>query len=138
MTAQYIVEEILRRNIADLERELQRQSDRAHAAEMELKGLLEQVPLTFVHDPNGYALDGKHTEIADALPVGTDLYSRPIPAPAVLEEWREAMQKAHDTFQRYADLHQAKGTHDGYEKAKANQKLANKLYALLQSTGDKK
>lgn len=54
-------------------------------------------------------------------------------APAVPEDWREAMQKAHDTFQRYADLHQAKGTHDGYEKAKANQKLANKLYAMLQS-----
>ena len=38
--------------------------------------------LTFVHDPNGYAIGGTHTEIADALPVGTDLYARPIPAPA--------------------------------------------------------
>lgn len=54
-------------------------------------------------------------------------------ASSVPEEWREAMQEAYDTFQRYADLHQAKGTHDGYKKAKANQKLANKLYALLQS-----
>lgn len=56
-----------------------------------------------------------------------------VPVPSVPEEWREAMQEAYDTFQRYADLHQAKGTHDGYKKAKANQKLANKLYALLQS-----
>lgn len=54
-------------------------------------------------------------------------------APSVPEEWRKALQEAHDTFQRYADLHRAKDTPDGHEKAKANQKLANKLYALLQS-----
>lgn len=54
-------------------------------------------------------------------------------APAVPEDWRVALQEAHGTFQRYADLHRAKDTPDGHEKAKANQKLANKLYALLQN-----
>lgn len=54
-----------------------------------------------------------------------------VPAPAVPAEWREALQEAHDTFQRYADLHRAKDTRDGHEKAKLNQKLANKLYVLL-------
>jgi len=56
-----------------------------------------------------------------------------VPAPSVPEEWRAAMQEAHDTFQRYADLHRAKDTRDGHEKARPYQKLANKLYALLQS-----
>ena len=74
---------ILRRNVADLELALKQQAERAEKAEAELKELREQVPLTFVHDPNGYAIGGTHTEIADALPVGTDLYARPIPAPAV-------------------------------------------------------
>jgi hypothetical protein len=74
---------ILRRNVADLELALKQQAERAEKAEAELKELREQVPLTFVHDPNGYAIGGKHTEIADALPVGTDLYARPVPAPAV-------------------------------------------------------
>jgi len=54
-------------------------------------------------------------------------------APSVPDEWRAAMQEAHDTFQRYADLHRAKNTRDGYEKARPYQKSANKLYALLQS-----
>lgn len=50
----------------------------------ELAKLREQEPVTFVFDPNGYAIDGKHTEIADALPIGMDLYAAPIPALAVL------------------------------------------------------
>lgn len=54
-------------------------------------------------------------------------------APAVPEEWRDVMQDAHDTFQRYADQHRAKDTRDSHEKANVNQKLANRLYALLQS-----
>ena len=53
--------------------------------------------------------------------------------PAVPEEWRDVMQDAHDTFQRYADQHRAKDTRDSHEKANVNQKLANRLYALLQS-----
>lgn len=81
----YSTADILRRNVADLEIALRKQTKRAEKAEAELKELREQVPLTFVHDPNGYAIGGTHTEIADALPVGTDLYTRPVPAPAVPE-----------------------------------------------------
>ena len=77
----YSIVDILRRNVADLEIALKQQTERAEKAEEELKELREQVPLTFVHDPNGYAIGGTHTEIADALPVGTDLYARPIPTP---------------------------------------------------------
>lgn len=66
---------------------------RAEKAEAELKELREQEPATFVHDPNGTSIGGTHIEIADALPLGTDLYTRPIPAPApaVPDEWREVM-----------------------------------------------
>ena len=87
----YSTADILRRNVADLEIALRKQTKRAEKAEAELKELREQVPLTFVHDPNGYAIGGTHTEIADALPVGTDLYASPIPAPAVPDDWREVM-----------------------------------------------
>lgn len=53
-------------------------------AEKALKEAQEQGPVAFVCDYNGYAIDGKHTEIDTALPVGTDLYARPVPAaPAV-------------------------------------------------------
>ena len=96
MLQQYSTADILRRNVADLEIALLKQTERAEKAEEELKELREQVPLTFVHDPNGYAIGGTHTEIADALPVGTDLYTRPIPAPAVPEDWREAAQQLID------------------------------------------
>lgn len=48
-----------------------------------LKEAQEQEPVAFVCDYNGYAIDGKHTEIDTALPVGTDLYARHVPTPAV-------------------------------------------------------
>lgn len=152
---------ILRRNVADLELELKQQAERAEAAESELLAvrednhsmmveidelrkelakMREQEPVAYVK----YKATGGNVGLSwIAVPTdayypreGEQLYTSPIPAPAapsVPEEWRKALQEAHDTFQRYADLHQAKGTHDGYEKAKANQKLANKLYAMLQS-----
>lgn len=67
---------------------------RAEKAEAELAMLANQEPVTFVIDFNGYAIDGKHTEIANALPTGMDLYAAHVPAvaaPAVPEEWREVM-----------------------------------------------
>lgn len=63
---------------------------RAEKAEAELAMLANQEPVTFVIDFNGYAIDGKHTEIANALPTGMDLYAAPVPAvaaPAVPEEF---------------------------------------------------
>ena len=67
---------------------------RAEKAEAELAMLANQEPVTFVIDFNGYAIDGKHTEIANALPTGMDLYAAPVPAvaaPAVPEDYRQAL-----------------------------------------------
>lgn len=73
------------------------------------------------------------------------LYARPIPAehtppPTVAggaaypipQEWRAAVIGARGQFQHYADLHRAKGTPDGEEKAQVNQDYADMLTALLE------
>lgn len=92
--------------------------ERAEKAEAELARMAKQEPVTYVFDPNGYAINGKHTEIADALPIGMDLYAAPVPAvaaglpaigpyrdfipapavpaPSVPEEWREVMTELAD------------------------------------------
>ena len=56
--------------------------ERAEKAEAELARLAKQEPVTYVIDFNGYAINGKHTEIANALPTGMDLYAAPVPAVA--------------------------------------------------------
>ena len=127
--------------IHDLQTRLAAAIERADRAEAELAKLRKQKPVAwcdpveFKEDPWSFQGFRCRTNNYPTMP----LYAAPIPA--VPAEWREAMQEAHDTFQRYADLHRAKDTRDGHEKAKLNQKLANKLYALLQSAevqaGDK-
>lgn len=77
----YSTEAILRQNVADLEVALRTQTERAESAEAELEKLAKQEPVTYVFDHNGYAINGKHIEIADALPTGMDLYAAPAPAP---------------------------------------------------------
>lgn len=42
-----------------------------------------------------------------------------------------ALRTAATTFRRYAELHQAKGTPEGVEKAKANAALAEQMEAAL-------
>lgn len=42
-----------------------------------------------------------------------------------------ALRTAATTFRRYAELHQAKGTPEGAEKAKANAALAEQMEAAL-------
>ena len=124
---------VLKRNVAALEVALKQQTERAEAAEAELAKLAQQSPIKYLYrviDCFGHDVlrdDPKGATILETVPLFA------APAPAVPAEWREAMQEAHDTFQRYADLHWAKDTRDSHEKAKVNQKLANKLYALLQS-----
>jgi hypothetical protein len=124
---------VLKRNVAALEVALKQQTERAEAAEAELAKLAQQSPIKYLYrviDCFGHDVlrdDPKGATIIETVPLFA------APAPAVPAEWREAMQEAHDTFQRYADLHWAKDTRDSHEKAKVNQKLANKLYALLQS-----
>ncbi len=95
---------------------------------------LYAAPVPAPHKGATHCDDCGLTWLDDGLnPLGCPYCKVSAPAPAVPAEWREAMQEAHDTFQRYADLHWAKDTRDSHEKAKVNQKLANKLYALLQS-----
>lgn len=68
--------------------------ERLEKAEAELAMLEKQEPVTYVIDFNGYAINGKHTEIADALPTGMDLYAAPVPAvaaPVVPEDYRQAL-----------------------------------------------
>ena len=124
---------VLKRNVAALEVALKQQTERAEAAEAELARLAQQKPVVMLnlsHDGSDFEM---FYDLSDLKfnSMRMPLYAAPVPA--VPAEWREAMQEAHDTFQRYADLHWAKDTRDSHEKAKVNQKLANKLYALLQS-----
>ena len=44
---------------------------------------------------------------------------------------REALEKARDTFQRYGDLHNAKNTPDGHQKAAVNYALALEMDEAL-------
>lgn len=48
--AMYSIEEVLRRNVADLEKELQRQKERAEKAEGELRAALNQEPVAWLID----------------------------------------------------------------------------------------
>lgn len=152
MNKPYDTAAILRQNIADLERELLRQRERAdkaesamasaredlqsfidsrdawmaraNAAEAELRAAREQEPVATVDaGDDGY--------FADILPdrtvkVGQSLYTRPIPAPApaVPEEWREVMQLVRD----YMDDAQIKPCNPDY--------LRKRVRALLQSAGE--
>ena len=93
MTTMYSVEEILRQNVADLERELQRQRERADKAEAELKEMRGQEPGAFWWigpdgKDNGGPYRGKPSDAAidNARKMGCEprlLYAAPVPAPAV-------------------------------------------------------
>ena len=113
--------------------------ERAEKAEAELARLREQNPVTYVTDFNGYAINGKHTEIADALPTGMDLYAAPVPAvaaPAVPEEWREVMKELADDLaieidQDYPPERRAYPSEQ--RKYEGEMVIVNRARALLQS-----
>lgn len=100
--AMYSIEEILRRNVADMEKELQRQRERAEAAESELKSAREQEPVAFWWigpdgKDNGGPYRGKPSDAAidNARNMGCEpqlLFAGPVSAPAVTEEWRAILQ----------------------------------------------
>lgn len=132
--------------------------ERAEKAEAELARMAKQEPVTYVFDPNGYAINGKHTEIADALPIGMDLYAAPVPAvaaglpaigpyrdfipapavpaPSVSEEWCEVMTELADDLaieidQSYPPERRAYPSEQRrYEMEMA---IVNRARALLQS-----
>lgn len=110
-TTAYDTAAILRQNVADLEKQLQQQRERHSAAtarlrdqiervtseweraEAELKEMLEQKPVAwcdpveFADDPWSFQGFRIRTKNYQTMP----LYTSPIPAPAVPEEWREVM-----------------------------------------------
>lgn len=69
--------------MADLERELQRQRERADRAEAELKAAREQEPIAYL---DYWKADGTGI-IRKQQCAGKKLYTLPIPAPAVLKCW---------------------------------------------------
>ncbi len=133
--------------------------ERAEKAEAELARMAKQEPVTYVFDPNGYAINGKHTEIADALPIGMDLYAAPVPAvaaglpaigpyrdfipapavpaPSVPEEWREVMTELADDLaieidQSYPPERRAYPSEQ--RRYEGEMAIVNRARALLQSS----
>jgi len=108
---------------------------RAEAAEAELAKLAQQEPVTYVFDPNGYAINGKHNEIADALPTGMDLYAAPVPDPAVPAEWREVIAELAADLQAACDAeHQHRDQYPSVmRKYNNDMEIVEKARALLQS-----
>ena len=47
---------------------------------------------------------------------------------------QQGLKEAVDTFAHYAELHKAKGTHDGNLKAEANAQLSQKLASIMDTT----
>lgn len=80
---------ILRRNVADLEIALRKQTERAEKAEAELERLREQKPIKYLYrvtDCFGHDVlrdDPKGATILETIP----LYAAPVPAPAVPAEF---------------------------------------------------
>lgn len=125
---------------------------RAERAEEELKALAEQEPVMC----NAALGNGDGTYSSHFLkwplkayekpihPVSEFFYARPIPAhpsqpgavgdatSPIPPEWIAAVTAARDQFLKYAELHLAKGTQDGNEKARANQHNADILTKLLE------
>lgn len=87
--AMYSIEDILRRNVADLEKELQRQRERAEAAEARLKAAREQEPVAWMReDGNLYLAWQKDLCLPEVR--FSPLYAAPVPAvaaPAVPAEF---------------------------------------------------
>ena len=116
----YDVAVILRKNVADLEKELQRQRERAEKAEAELKAAREQEPVAHVK----YKQTGGNVGLSwIAVPTGAfyprelePLYVHPVPAPAVLEEWREVMAKLVGVVEASTGIH---GCNDLTKQARA-------------------
>ena len=77
----YSTADILRRNVADLEIALRKQTERAEKAEEELARLREQEPVAIYDgvEMSRYTLRWTNGPI----PVDTNLYINPVPAPAV-------------------------------------------------------
>ncbi len=118
----YDVAAILRKNIADLEKELQRQREQNAAATERLREQIERVTSEWERAENDVA----------AAPA--------VAVPAVPEEWREVLRECADDLaieldQRYGDSRKYPSEQRKYE---AEMQPVYRARSLLQSTGDKK
>lgn len=102
----YSTADILRRNVADLEIALRKQTERAEAAEAELAKLRKQKPVAWINlnkwTPSNGPRCVTHEEYEkerELLTKLTAVYAHPVPAapavavPAVPEEWRNIVTK---------------------------------------------
>ena len=83
---QYDVAAILRKNVADLEKDLQRQKERAEKAEGELKAAREQAQEPYAYDCGGdITKNAEYAAWFEKAGHGSfvALYASPLPAPAV-------------------------------------------------------
>ena len=76
---------ILKRNVAELELALKRQTERAEAAEAELARLAQQKPVAWRHENGNIFLPWQKDLIVTGA-VFSPLYAAPVPAPAVPNE----------------------------------------------------
>ncbi len=83
---------ILRRNIAALEVALRTQTERAEAAEAELANLAQQKPVAWRHE-NGNIFLPWQKDLITTGAVFSPLYAAPVPAPAVPDEWKQAVSE---------------------------------------------
>lgn len=137
---------ILRQNVADLERELLRQRERADRAEAELKAAMGQEPVAHVK----YKATGGNVGLSwIAIPTdayypreGEQLYTRPIPAPApaVPEEWREVMAELAADLQASIEAeHAYRNQYSSVmRKYQNDMRIVERARALLQSAEVKK
>lgn len=110
---------ILRRNIADLEIALRKQTDRAEAAESELEAVRDDNHRMMLE------IDGMRKELAATAPA----------VPAVPEEWREVLRECADDLaieldQRYGDSRKYPSEQRKYE---AEMQPVYRARSLLQS-----
>jgi len=68
---------------------------------------------------------------AMALAARLSITEKKIPSHAELNALRKAVEAAEKQFRHYADLHRAKGTSDGDEKAETNERFADMCAAAL-------
>lgn len=144
----YDVAAILRKNIADLEKELQRQREQNAAATERLREQIERVTSEWERAENDVAaarsdlqsfIDSRNEWMARAEAAEAEL-APAVAVPAVPEEWREVLRECADDLaieldQRYGDSRKYPSEQRKYE---AEMQPVYRARSLLQSTGDQK
>lgn len=129
---QYSTADILRRNVADLELALKQQAERAKKAEAELAKARKQKPV-FWYAVDEITNDFMVERTPDADIEWRPLFAAPVPAPAVPEEWRDALATGAKWMRFWLSQHdcECETIHTcGYQQRRSE---LRKMEALLQS-----